>query len=317
MKKVLLFFLEGALAVALSACVNLKKVDRAWDPPPYFALERSAEIEGLKIVYLECGRDNPEAIVFIHGLSGNVMNWWDQFEYFRDYYDVLIPDLPGHGKSEKPENFDYSVPSFARVIVELMDYTGIKKATIVGNSLGGAIAGYIAIHYPERVDKLVLSDSAGTQINPELQALAPMVSPMMIRWTGVTSARQYPGTDPKNRVRAEFSASYRATTEELPYLKAIDKALLQIAKFDFTDDLSKIQAPTLIIWGDDDKTVPFKIHKIFTQKIPDNKLYVVKNGGHTPNMSKPEQFNCALEKFLKNEDMETCHQISEAGTEEK
>jgi len=43
----------------------------------------------------------------------------------------------------------------------------------------------------------------------------------------------------------------------------------------------------------------------------------VKNGGHTPNMSKPEQFNCALEKFLKNEDMETCHQISEAGTEEK
>jgi len=316
MKKYSVLISIVIFCLALSACVNLKKVDRGWDAPPYFAMERQAEIEGITITYLECGADNPENIVFIHGLSGNVMNWWDQFEDFRDDYRLLIPDLPGHGKSDKPENFDYSVESFARIIIGLMNQLEIDKAAIVGNSLGGAIAGYLAIHYPDRVDKLVLSDSAGIKISPLLKAVTPIATPITIRWSGVTSARQYPGTDEKNRIRADFSASYRDTSEEIPYLKAIDQSLAQIARFDFTDDLPKIQAPTLIIWGDNDKTVPFKIHQTFAGKIPNNQLYVVKEGGHTPNMSKPEEFNCALEKFLKNESLEPCHQIVE-GVEPK
>ncbi len=309
MKKFSLLFASVILGLALSTCLNLKKTDQAWDAPPYFALERSTQVEGTKIVYLECGLDNPEAIVFIHGLSGNVLNWWDQFEDFRDDYHVLMADLPGHGKSDKPENFDYSVPSFAKVIIGVMDQAGIQKAVIVGNSLGGAIAGYIAINYPERVEKLVLSDSAGIKISSALKAVAPVATPDLIRLSGVTSERQYPGTDEKSRVRADFSASYRNTSEELPYLKAIDKSLAAIARFDFTDDLAKISAPTLIIWGNDDKTVPFKVHQTFVKNIPDNKLYVVDKGGHTPNMTTPKEFNCALEKFLKNEDLEPCHKI--------
>ncbi len=309
MKNFLSLFAAAVFSLALAACVNLKKVDRGWDSPPYFALERHAEIEGINLTYLECGNDNPENIVFIHGLSGNVMNWWDQFEDFRDDYHILIPDLPGHGKSGKPENFNYSVESFAGIIVALMDQAGMDQAAIVGNSLGGAIAGYLAIHYPDRVNKLVLSDSAGVKISSTLKAVTPFATPITIRWSGVTSQRQYPGTDQKNRVRADFSASYRDTTEEIPYLKAIDKSLNQIARFDFSQDLPQIKAPTLIIWGSNDKTVPFKVHQVFVDKIPDTKLYVVGQGGHTPNMSKPAEFDCALENFLAGKDLEPCHQI--------
>jgi pimeloyl-ACP methyl ester carboxylesterase len=300
------------LGVLLAGCVNLKLQSRAWDPPPYYALERYAQIENLKICYLECGDQNRQAIVFIHGLSGNAENWWDQFEAFRDDYHVIIPDLPGHGKSSKPFDFEYSVPSFAKVVVELLDQLNIPEAVVVGNSLGGAIAGYIAIHYPERVSRLVLSDSAGLGINPLLKAATPLVSPALVRLTGVTSARQYPGPSPKDRARADFSASYRGTREEYFYLSAIDKALKQVAKFDFEPDLGKIQAKTLVIWGTDDLTVPAQKARVFDEKIPDSELYWVKDGGHTPNMLLPGEFNCALKNFMADQELEPCHELGEA-----
>jgi pimeloyl-ACP methyl ester carboxylesterase len=274
-------------------------------------MENYAQVSGLKICYLDWGQQNPETIVFIHGLSGNVENWWDQFEYFRDSYRVVVPDLPGHGKSSKPDTFDYSVPAYARTIIELMDQLKIQKAVVVGNSLGGAIAGYIAINYPDRVDRLVLSDSAGIKISPLLKSVAPLATPLVIRWTGVTSGRQYSGKSPKDKARADFSASFRNTNEELPYLKAIDRSLSQIAKFDFSGDLAKIKAKTLIVWGDNDSTVPFKYSKTFKDSIPGSELYVVKDGGHTPNMLFPNEFNCAMSNFLKDKELKVCHEVGD------
>jgi len=295
-------------SLILLGCVNIKFKGSVWNPPPYYALERYTEIQGVKICYLEWGTSNPEAMVFIHGLSGNVQNWWDQFEEFRDDYRVVVPDLPGHGKSEKPEDFDYSVPNFANIVIQLMDQLNIQKAHIIGNSMGGAIAGYLAIHYPDRVERLVLSDSAGIKSIPLLN-FVPLVTPLSFRLIGTTSAKQYKGISPKQRARAEMSASFRNTREELPYLKALDKALSQLAKIDLTDDLSKIQAKTLLIWGDNDNLVPLSVSKTFLKNIPNSQLYVVKKGTHTPNMNKPKEFNCALQKFLNDQSMDDCHNL--------
>lgn len=298
--------LSLVLSLILFGCVNIRFKSLVWNPPPYYALERYTEIQGVKICYLEWGASNPEAMVFIHGLSGNVQNWWDQFEDFRDQYRVIVPDLPGHGKSAKPEEFDYSVPDFANIVIQLMDQLNIKKAHIIGNSMGGAIAGYLAIHYPDRVNRLVLSDSAGIKSIPLIN-LAPLATPLAFRLTGVTSAKQYKGTSPKQMARAEMNASFRNTNEEFPYLKALDKSLSQLAKIDLTDDLSKIQAKTLLIWGDNDNLVPLSVSKTFLKNIPDSQLYVVKKGAHTPNMNKPKEFNCALQKFLNDQELTPCH----------
>ena len=304
-------FLGLLVFAVLSSCASLHKPTRVWNPPDYYAPEKYAEIEGIKICYLEAGEDNPQSIVFVHGWSGNALNWWDQFEYFKDRYHILVLDHPGHGKSEKPEDFDYSIPSFARVVVELMDYVGMDKAVVVGNSMGGAIATYMAIYYPERVEKLVLSDSAGVKVKSPLVGVVDLASPSAIKMLGVTSHRQYPGDNPKQKTRAEFSASYKNTPEELAYLKALEKSIKQTIAIDLTDQLKQIQAPTLIIWGDNDPTVPFKTAYVFTKHIPQSQLYVVKKGGHTPMMSKPREFNCVLEAFMEGRDLSFCHNLAE------
>ncbi len=300
------------LALVLAGCVNLKTPNLKWDPPPYYALENYTQIDGVKICYLEVNATAPNTIVFVHGLSGNVENWWDQFEDFRDDYHVLAPDLPGHGKSGKPEDFDYSVPSFAKVIIALMDERGIQKATIVGNSLGGAIAAYIAVQYPDRVDKLVLSDSAGLGVSPLLKAVAPLATPYAARLMGVTSARQYPGTSPKQKARADFSASFRNTEEEPPYLVAVVKSLRQVSKFNIEKSLGQIKAPTLIIWGDNDSTVPVKNARVFNDLIAGSALYMVKEGGHTPNMQLPQEFDCAVKNFLAGNNLDPCRRVGDA-----
>ena len=75
--------LMGLAGILLAACAARRSDLAAWNPPPYFAQEKYAEVEGMRIAYLETGENNPVAVVFVHGFSGDVQNWWDQFDYFQ------------------------------------------------------------------------------------------------------------------------------------------------------------------------------------------------------------------------------------------
>jgi len=192
-----------------------------------------------------------------------------------------------------------------------MDYVGMDKAVIVGNSMGGAIALYIAIYYPERVEKLVLTDSAGIKTKSWLEEVIDLASPTTLKMIGITSGAHYKGNSPKQKARREFSRSFKGTKEELPYLKAMEKAIKQTASINLLDKLCQIQAPTLIIWGDDDPVGPVEIAYIFDENIPNSQLYVVEKTGHTPMMEKPKEFNCVLEAFLQGGDLESCRNLEE------
>jgi len=294
------------MALLLSSGSALAKEKPAWNPPPYFAPEHYAEIEGMKICYVEAGEAGAPAIVFIHGWSGDIMNWWDQYEYFKDNYHVVILDDPGHGKSERRDDIKYSMPLDGKVVVGLMDYLGIKKAVLVGNSMGGHIVAWVAINYPERVEKLVLSDAAGSSDLRWLAGLLPLVNPTTLKLLNMDSGDQYKQDNPKNQARHEFIASFPGTSEEKPYLRALSRSLKSLALEPIKNDLPKITAPTLLIWGDNDPLVKPKVMDAFAARIPDTKRYLVPQGGHTPQMDTPAEFNCAVDKFVRGENMEDC-----------
>ncbi len=300
----------GLLPLFLAACAGHQHSVKPWNPPPYFTQEKYAQVEGLRIAYLEAGEKNPNAVVFVHGFSGDLQNWWDQFEYFQKDYHVLVLDNPGHGKSEQCGKVPCSIDLFARVVAGLMEQRGIKSAVLVGNSMGGQIVGYVAIHYPERVQKLVLSDSAGaTQLGP-LAVVIPLASPTTLKLLFKPGRVQYQEDGPdKNQGRNAFALSFFGTDQERPYLVSLSQSIKSVARTSLRQDLPKISAPTLLIWGDDDPLVKPKTMDVFAAGIPQTTRYLVHAGGHTPQMHTPAEFNCAVDNFIQRRELEICHNV--------
>jgi len=115
-----------------------------------------AEIGGLNVRYLDWGGDGPP-IMALHGLASSA-NWYDIVaQLLRKYGRIIAPDQRGHGQTtQSPTGYDWQ--TLSSDIVGLMDHLGIDKATVLGHSWGGNVAGNLAARFPERVEKLVLID---------------------------------------------------------------------------------------------------------------------------------------------------------------
>jgi len=305
LSKVMLLSLLAALIVSTGPA----QAGKAWNPPAYYAQELYAEIEGMKICYLEAGQENPETIVFVHGFSGNALDWLGQYDYFSARYHVLILDEPGHGKSERRAGLAYSNELNGKTVIGLLDHVGVKKAHLVGNSLGGQVSAWVAIHYPDRVGKLILVDAAGAHDFTWAAGIAPLFNPFTIKLIGYTRGASIPADGPQNIARGDFRASLQGANEEWRYLLTLSKAFREALR-PVKPDLPKIQAPTLIMWGDDDPILTVKDVDIFASLIPNTTRYLVHEGNHSPQITKPAEFNCAVEKFLAGEDMEGCHGVN-------
>lgn len=302
--------LLATLALGASACGPLVSGTEPWMPPSYFADERYVEIEDLRICYLEAGPVDAPTIVFVHGWSGNVQNWWDQFEHFSGRYHVLVFDAPGHGKSERGEHVPYSMQLYVDVLHGMLAKLDIEQAILVGNSGGGWIAANYAIQHPEQVSKLVLSDSTGTRHTGKAGMVLPMLNARWLQVAKMTTGEHYPGLDPKSQARQEFVVSFAGTVEEVPYLEMLASLLAPTYARIPEQELATIAVPTLVLWGDDDPVVPVRAMRTLSAAIEGSQSYLVHLGGHTPMMQAPDEFNCAVDRFLAGQDLEDCRQYA-------
>jgi pimeloyl-ACP methyl ester carboxylesterase len=298
------------LALLGIGCGPVISGSNPWTPPSYWADERYIELEGLRICYLESGPKHAPTIVFVHGWSGNVQNWWDQFEHFQHRYRVIVFDAPGHGKSERGGHVPYSMRLHLDVLDGLLDELEVEQTIVVGNSGGGSIAAQYAIEHPERVSKLVLSDSTGSRHSGKA---GPVLHTLNARWlqiANMTTGDHYPGLDPKSQARQEFVTSFAGTVEEAPYLEMLADLLAPTYKRIPNHEFHKISVPTLILWGDNDPVIPPRAMRTFARAIPGSIGYEVRLGGHTPMMQAPDEFNCAVDKFLDGESLADCKQYA-------
>jgi pimeloyl-ACP methyl ester carboxylesterase len=117
------------------------------------------------IHYLDAGPRDADAVVLIHGLTATHRYWKQNVEALAARRRVIALDLPGFGRSDKPDA-DYSIDFFVTALFTLLDGLGVARASLVGNSMGGHIAMAAALAAPARVDKLVLVDPAGVHPLP-------------------------------------------------------------------------------------------------------------------------------------------------------
>jgi pimeloyl-ACP methyl ester carboxylesterase len=272
---------------------------------------RHVEIHGHQVAYRLEG--SGETILLIHGMAGSSATWRDVMPELAEHYQVLAPDLVGHGRSDKPAG-DYSLGAFASGLRDLLDVLGIDAVTIVGQSLGGGVAMQFAYQFPERCNRLVLVSSGGLgrEVSWMLRALSlpgaelvlPVVAPAFVRdrgnaisaWLsdhGVRSGRvaemwkAYASLSlPENR--NAFLRTLRAVVD--PGGQAVDAS----DRLYLTESL-----PTLIIWGDHDTIIPVDHAHAAQEALPGSRLEIFEGIGHFPQVEAPEQFVDALLGFMR------------------
>lgn len=247
--------------------------------------------------YHEINPHSDKIVIMIHGLGANYEMWEFQFEPFaKAGWRIIAPDMRGFGKS--PEGAEkITIENMAKDVAGLMDKLNIKKAHIVGLSMGGAIAQSFALQFPERVEKLVLSNTAARFANKffgmKYLAMRYVLLKLIPREKGARSIAKFvfPKKDQQN-FRDKF-------IEQI--LMASDSAYFQATKaiinHDLREQVGNIKSPTLVVAGKHDKvTMPFILRKLH-ERIPGSKI-VTLSGGHVTPVDSADEFNKEVLDFL-------------------
>jgi len=224
-------------------------------------------------------------------------------KYFTPNYRVIIPDLPGFGDSSKPENAKYNIMSQVERLNLLAKELKLTKFNIVGNSMGGNIAGNYTVTYPEMVKTLALFDSAGvvSPIKSERDLLFEKgINPLVAK-----DEKGYDGLLEINFVKPIQLPSVIKKYLAKQAVKGAplnDKISNEIRNTDLTvleGKLNKITAPTLIVWGDSDKVIHVSSVQIFQKNIKNSQSAIIKECGHLPMLEKPQETASVYQDFLK------------------
>jgi pimeloyl-ACP methyl ester carboxylesterase len=259
----------------------------------------------------EDGVEPAGTIVWIHGLSGSWQNWLENVPFFARTHRCIAMDLPGFGASEMPAE-EISISGYARAVDELLGRLGVERAVVVGNSMGGFVGAELAIRFGTLVDKLVLVSAAGLSIEHQrhdtvLKTLR-LVDDVLKMGTGwLASKSDALARRPRSR-RAMFNI-VAAHPGRLPgplvaeQLRGSGKpgfvdALDALTDYPIRDRLSKIRAPTLVVWGEDDHLVPVRDAWEFGDRIPDARVVVYEDTGHVAMLERPDAFNALVAEFM-------------------
>ena len=218
-----------------------------------------AAVNGLDMYYEIHGEGPP--LLLLHGGCGSISELW--ISYFSARFRVIAPEQMGHGRTADRIDRAFHYHDMAEDTVELARQLGINSASIVGYSDGGIIGLDIAIHHPERVAKLVVTGS-NTRVDG--------YTPDNIEWLRTFDPGETPAADDYARRSPDGAAHWPKLRERL--------RPMWLAEPDFShDDVAGIQAPTLVIIGDDDIVTPEHAVEMF-RTIPKAQLCVIPSGRH-------------------------------------
>ncbi len=262
------------------------------------------DINGLRIHYRDEGQGEP--IMLLHGFASSLHTWqpWTD-RLVAEGYRVIRLDLPGFGLSDSPPRRQLNVASFNTFLTTFLDQLGVQNCHFAGNSFGGWVSWEFALAHPQRVDKLVLIDSAGyftkgTRAKTVDYANKPFFKKLL--------AKGVPRFLVKNLLTNAFADNTKINDFMLNrYYGLANKEgnLASLIKYStqqptaHTDQIKDITQPTLIMWGAKDKVIHYVDALKFKHDIKNSRLQMYENVGHVPMVEIPEQSADDLLVFLK------------------
>jgi 2-hydroxy-6-oxonona-2,4-dienedioate hydrolase len=269
-----------------------------------FAL-KTIDAGGVQTRYLEAGRRDAPALVFIHGTGGHLETFNRNVFAHAEHFRVLALDMVGHGFSSKPDH-QYEIKHYVQHLDDFLTAVGVDRAHLHGESLGGWIAAQYAIDHPQRVNRLVLNTAGGLNTDEAVMQRVYNVTVNAVHNASLETVRKRlewlvhdPLDIPDDLVELRYSIyiqpGFKRAIENILCLQFMDVRMRNV----LTDEsLTHIQSPTLVIWTDHDPTAPVATGERFVKAIPNAELVVLEGCAHWPQWEAAEIFNKLHIDFL-------------------
>jgi pimeloyl-ACP methyl ester carboxylesterase len=258
---------------------------------------------GLRLRYVRAGRG--PTVVLLHGFGESLIAWRGVFGRLVEHSEVIAFDLPGFGLSSKP-TLGYETDSLAHDVVRALGALGVQRATLVGHSLGGAVAAAVALDAPAMVTHLVLVDGAvvgAPALVPDAHGSDETVSAARraIAEYEALRTRFTSPHDPHWITEADSDAAYLPANDPA-YRAALDAVLRE---FDFAyltqQRAAALRVPTLVLWGEYDPVFPLAMGRTLAATLPNARFEVIPRSWHRPHEERPEETAAAITRFLTRE----------------
>jgi pimeloyl-ACP methyl ester carboxylesterase len=273
--------------------------------------QASRTLHGRRVAFRRAGTG--PTVFLIHGITNSCRSWEPAMRRLARSYDVIAPDLPGHGESARQRG-DHSLGAHACMMRDLLHVLEVERATVVGHSLGGGVAMQFAYQFPEMVERLTLVSSGGLgrEVSPLIRAAAlpfaeqvlPLLTARPLMEAGSAAAGLLgrlglqPGAD-----LAEVSrgiASLGDTERRAAFVRTVRSVISPRGqRVNATDRLYLASGtPTMIVWGDRDPIIPVHHAHETHDQMPHSRLEVFEGAGHFPQLDDPDRFADLLDDFI-------------------
>ena len=229
-----------------------------------------------------------EILLLLHGLFGALSNWAGVINHFKSKYRVIIPLMPIHEMPIKEAGCE----GLTEFIEGFIDFKGLDKFSLIGNSLGGHVALIYTLRHPEKIQRLILTGSSGLFENSMGGSY-----PKRGNYEYIKERVEYTFYDPKTASK-ELVDEVFEITNSIPKVMRIIAIAKSAQRNNMAKDIVHIKAPTLLIWGLNDTITPPEVGHEFNQLIPGSTLKFIDKCCHAPMMERPIEFNEIVAEWL-------------------
>lgn len=238
--------------------------------------------------YIEQGEGTP--MIFLHGLFGALSNFGHLLDHFSKTHRVLIPLLPIYTLPV----LDTNVKSLSKFLKEFIEFKGIQKPILLGNSLGGHVALVYTSKNQNSVEKLVLTGSSGLYENAMGGGF-----PRREDYNFIKAKVAETFFDPSHATKELVDECFEIVNNKGKLIRILSLAKSAI-RHNMAKDLPGFNLPVCLIWGKNDTITPPEVAEEFHQLLPNSELHWIDECGHAPMMEQPEKFNEVLDTWLKS-----------------
>lgn len=290
-----------ALLLAASGCVTMRPYAEAVSDLP---AGRLLEVDGQRISVERVGQGEP--LVLLHGFGESTLSFAPVLPELAKQFAVVAIDLNGFGFTERPKDpASYTLAGQERLVLAVLDRLHLDRVRLAGHSYGGGLALYLASRHPERIERLLLIDNT-------LPIYASQRRKGLFRWRWIAGFAAHTFALSDSVIEKGLKAAYFDDARVTPGLVRDYAERLRIegvtdAFFGLVGpsqeppyriDLAKVEIPTLVLWGAEDRLIEATAAEKTSRQLPDARFVVLPACGHTPMEECPEAFLDAALPFL-------------------